>query len=154
MYKIYNSPKCISRDASLITYSNIRTFCLYHTVVPYLLTTLLHHSRTYYGLTTQVRNDKKTRNTKHGWPTERPTTKNPPLAREWTTVRRWAKYLRRDPHRYSDIVSVPAGLGLTRLLRFDRSAVQSALAAHDKWIPRCCNMCGGSTGVRAHVVKC
>jgi hypothetical protein len=138
----------------VITYCNIRTFC--YTTLWYLI--CLPHccitAKPITGITPGSAVTKRRGIQNHGWPTERPTTKNPPLAREWTTVRRWAKYLRRDPHRYSDIVSVPAGLDLTGLLRFDRSAAQSALAAHDKWIPRCCNMCGGSTGVRAHVVKC
>lgn len=60
---------------------------------------------------------------------------------------------RRDFLRLSSIVGAAAGMGMTGLLRLDGAGVKKALAASDAWIPTCCNMCGGTTGVLAHVVN-
>lgn len=58
---------------------------------------------------------------------------------------------RRDFLKLSGIVGATAGLGMAGLLRLDSAGVQAALAAQDEWIPTCCNMCGGTTGILARV---
>lgn len=45
-----------------------------------------------------------------------------------------------------------AGLGVAKLKPLAHLA-QSVLAAQDQWIPTSCNMCGGTTGILAHVVN-
>lgn len=53
-----------------------------------------------------------------------------------------------------DFVKLSAVAGATVLtgLKFGTRDIASALVMQDQWIPTCCNMCGGQSGVYAHVV--
>ncbi len=59
---------------------------------------------------------------------------------------------RRDFLKLSAIVGGGAGLALTGLRRLSSADIQRALAYDSNWIPTTCNMCGGTTGLFAHVV--
>lgn len=59
---------------------------------------------------------------------------------------------RRDFLRLSGIVGAATGMGLGGFLRLKPGEVQAALAASEDWTPTTCMMCGGTTGVLAHVV--
>jgi thiosulfate reductase/polysulfide reductase chain A len=58
---------------------------------------------------------------------------------------------RRDFLKLSGMVGAAAGLGGVGLRRLGPAGAEAA-ALPDGWIPTCCNMCGGTTGVFAHVV--
>ncbi|MEK7406381.1 MAG: molybdopterin-dependent oxidoreductase [Acidobacteriota bacterium] len=60
---------------------------------------------------------------------------------------------RRDFIRFAGITGGIAGAHLAGLRQLGAAEIQAALAAQDVWIPTCCNMCGGTTGVLAHVVN-
>src|SRR5512146_1747713 len=59
---------------------------------------------------------------------------------------------RRDFLKLSAALGATAGLGATGLQWLSGSEV-AAQATQDVWIPTCCNMCGGTTGIFAHVVN-
>jgi thiosulfate reductase / polysulfide reductase chain A len=59
---------------------------------------------------------------------------------------------RRDFLKLSAALGATAGLASTGLEWFSESEL-SAQSAQDVWIPTCCNMCGGTTGIFAHVVN-
>jgi thiosulfate reductase/polysulfide reductase chain A len=60
---------------------------------------------------------------------------------------------RRDFLKLSGMVGAAAGFGMTGMLRLKPGEVQAALAATDEWIATTCQMCGGTTGVLAHVAN-
>src|SRR5512145_1327935 len=43
------------------------------------------------------------------------------------------------------------GVGLIGLRAVSSAEAQTAAAVQDEWIPTCCNMCGGTTGMFARV---
>src|SRR5512134_1235745 len=59
---------------------------------------------------------------------------------------------RREFLKASAALGATVGLGATGLQWLTESDL-TAQAAQDMWIPTCCNMCGGTTGVAAHVVN-
>jgi thiosulfate reductase/polysulfide reductase chain A len=59
---------------------------------------------------------------------------------------------RRDFLKLSGMVGTAAGLGGMGLRQLGPAGAEAA-ALPDGWIPTCCNMCGGTTGVFAHVVN-
>jgi anaerobic selenocysteine-containing dehydrogenase len=60
---------------------------------------------------------------------------------------------RRNFLKLSGLVSAAAGLDLVGLRHLGPAEAQAALVAQDEWIPTCCNMCGGTTGIYARVVN-
>jgi thiosulfate reductase / polysulfide reductase chain A len=59
---------------------------------------------------------------------------------------------RRDFLKLSAIVGAGTGLSLSGFSELNMAGVRAAQAA-DAWIPTSCNMCGGTTGLFAHVVN-
>ena len=59
---------------------------------------------------------------------------------------------RRDFLKLSGMVGATAGLGGMGLRQLGPAGAEAAVLP-DGWIPTCCNMCGGTTGVFAHVVS-
>lgn len=57
------------------------------------------------------------------------------------------KFSRRDFLKISSAVGAATFTGI----RFSGTGLQEALADENYWVPTCCNMCGGQTGVYAHV---
>ena len=60
---------------------------------------------------------------------------------------------RRDFLKLTGKAAVLASLGVAGLRKLGLSEVQAATTVQDGWIPTCCNMCGGTTGILAHVVN-
>jgi thiosulfate reductase/polysulfide reductase chain A len=63
------------------------------------------------------------------------------------------KLSRRHFLTYTAATGAVGGLGPWGMQEVNAAQVQAALAGSDVWIPTCCNMCGGTTGVLAHVVN-
>lgn len=62
---------------------------------------------------------------------------------------RKVKFTRRDFMKFSAVIGTAAFAGI----RFYHKGIPEAYAEEGYWIPTCCNMCGGQTGVYAHVVN-
>jgi len=60
-------------------------------------------------------------------------------------------FARRDFLKLSGVAGAAAATGLGGLRLLDQEEVRAAAIAQDQWIPTCCNMCGGTTGIYARV---
>ncbi len=60
---------------------------------------------------------------------------------------------RRDFLKLTGKAAALASLGVAGLRRLGPSEARAAAVVQDGWIPTCCNMCGGTTGILAHVVN-
>ena len=58
---------------------------------------------------------------------------------------------RRNFLKLSGMVGAAAATGLGGLRLLEHGQAQAAAAFQDQWIPTCCNMCGGTSGIFARV---